>query len=216
MATDGRTCCSATCAAGASGRRRGPRRRRPRAGPRPAAGACRRAAAWLGVRRGGDWLTEADRARVGRPAGSAGEAAEGTITRLSDIRDRYQSGYMSHGYVWLFRRPRRQVSNRRESRCAAPESSCSRCSTDVLAACTSCRRPAAQLAKPPQSGPSRFPRTETLVCRVRGEGPARRAAAWEVATGKRLWPPGPPSHRCRSPDGTAGRRRPCGRRPPSA
>jgi hypothetical protein len=26
------------------------------------------------------------------------------ITRLSDIRDRYQSRYMSHGYVWLFRR----------------------------------------------------------------------------------------------------------------
>lgn len=26
------------------------------------------------------------------------------ITRLQDIRDRYQSGYMSHGYVWLFRR----------------------------------------------------------------------------------------------------------------
>lgn len=26
------------------------------------------------------------------------------ISRLADIRDRYQSGYMSHGYVWLFRR----------------------------------------------------------------------------------------------------------------
>ena len=26
------------------------------------------------------------------------------ITRLQDVRDHYQSGYMSHGYVWLFRR----------------------------------------------------------------------------------------------------------------
>lgn len=26
------------------------------------------------------------------------------ITRLSDLRNRYQTGYMSHGYVWLFRR----------------------------------------------------------------------------------------------------------------
>lgn len=26
------------------------------------------------------------------------------ITRLSDIRDHYKSGYMSHGYVWLFQR----------------------------------------------------------------------------------------------------------------
>jgi hypothetical protein len=26
------------------------------------------------------------------------------IARLQDVRDRYQSGYMSHGYVWLFKR----------------------------------------------------------------------------------------------------------------
>jgi len=26
------------------------------------------------------------------------------IDRLQDIRDRYRSGYMSHGYVWLFLR----------------------------------------------------------------------------------------------------------------
>lgn len=26
------------------------------------------------------------------------------ITRLSDLRDRYKSGYTTHGYVWLFRR----------------------------------------------------------------------------------------------------------------
>ncbi len=26
------------------------------------------------------------------------------ITRLSEVRDRYKTGYMSHGYVWLFRR----------------------------------------------------------------------------------------------------------------
>ena len=26
------------------------------------------------------------------------------ISRLSDVRDRYASGYMSHGYVWFFRR----------------------------------------------------------------------------------------------------------------
>lgn len=26
------------------------------------------------------------------------------ITRLQDVRDRHRSGYMSHGYVWLFRR----------------------------------------------------------------------------------------------------------------
>ena len=26
------------------------------------------------------------------------------ITRLQDIRDHYKNGYMSHGYVWLFRR----------------------------------------------------------------------------------------------------------------
>src|SRR5438128_1456962 len=43
MATAGRTCCSATCAAGASGRRRGPRRGRPRRrGPRTVRRSCAR------------------------------------------------------------------------------------------------------------------------------------------------------------------------------
>ena len=50
-----------------------------------------------------DPLSEADRARVDDVRARL-KRLKDEITRLSDIRDRYKSGYMSHGYVWLFRR----------------------------------------------------------------------------------------------------------------
>ncbi|MBN9518626.1 VCBS repeat-containing protein [bacterium] len=45
----------------------------------------------------------AHRARVARLRTTVTRLKD-EITRLQDVRDRHRSGYMSHGYVWLFRR----------------------------------------------------------------------------------------------------------------
>ncbi|MFO0845239.1 MAG: VCBS repeat-containing protein [Gemmataceae bacterium] len=50
-----------------------------------------------------DPVTEADRARVADLRARV-KRLKDEIARLSDVRDRYKSGYMIHGYVWLFRR----------------------------------------------------------------------------------------------------------------
>jgi len=50
-----------------------------------------------------DPVTDAERARVDNLRARVRRLKD-EIVRLSDIRDRYQSEYMSHGYVWLFRR----------------------------------------------------------------------------------------------------------------
>jgi hypothetical protein len=47
--------------------------------------------------------SEADRARVADLRARV-KRLKDEITRQSDVRDRYKTGYMSHGYVWLFRR----------------------------------------------------------------------------------------------------------------
>ncbi|QJX00612.1 FG-GAP repeat domain-containing protein [Frigoriglobus tundricola] len=46
---------------------------------------------------------EAHRLQVARLRGRVTRLKD-EITRLQDVRDRYQSGYMTHGYVWLFKR----------------------------------------------------------------------------------------------------------------
>jgi hypothetical protein len=61
------------------------------------------AAAYKEYAAAADPLSEADRARVDDLRARVRRLKD-EITRLSDIRDRYKSGYMSHGYVWLFRR----------------------------------------------------------------------------------------------------------------
>jgi hypothetical protein len=50
-----------------------------------------------------DPVTDADRRRVDDLRARV-KRLKDEITRQSDVRDRYQSGYMTHGYVWLFRR----------------------------------------------------------------------------------------------------------------
>jgi FG-GAP-like repeat len=61
------------------------------------------AAAYKEYAAAADPLTDADRARMDDLRARL-KRLKDEITRLSDIRDRYRSGYMSHGYVWLFRR----------------------------------------------------------------------------------------------------------------
>ena len=48
-------------------------------------------------------LTELDRRKVDDLLARV-KRLKDEITRLSETQDRYQAGYMSHGYVWLFRR----------------------------------------------------------------------------------------------------------------
>lgn len=50
-----------------------------------------------------DSLTDPDRARIDDLRARV-KRLKDEIARLSEIRDRYRSGYMSHGYVWWFRR----------------------------------------------------------------------------------------------------------------
>lgn len=50
-----------------------------------------------------DPATDADRRRVDDLRAKVRRLKD-EITRLSDVRDRYETGYMTHGYVWLFRR----------------------------------------------------------------------------------------------------------------
>jgi hypothetical protein len=50
-----------------------------------------------------DPVTDSDRAQVDNLRARVRRLKD-EIVRLSDIRDRYQTEYMSHGYVWLFRR----------------------------------------------------------------------------------------------------------------
>jgi hypothetical protein len=61
------------------------------------------AAAYKAYAAAADPPSEADPARVADLRARV-KRLKDEITRLSDIRDRYKSGYMSHGYVWLFRR----------------------------------------------------------------------------------------------------------------
>jgi hypothetical protein len=61
------------------------------------------AAAYKEYAAAADPQTDADRARMDDLRARV-KRLKDEITRLSDVRDRYRSGYMSHGYVWLFRR----------------------------------------------------------------------------------------------------------------